>query len=109
MTTNQARDPKTDYLLSPENSALVLIDYQPMLVDGVKSQKKETLINNVVAIAKSAKLFELPIVLSSVGVEAGYQEPTISELQGLFHDVKIIDRSTVNAMEHEGFRAAVEA
>ena len=109
MTTTQMRDPKTDYLLTPENSALVLIDYQPMLVDGVKSQSKETLINNVVAIAKTAKLFELPIVLSSVGVEAGYQEPTISELQTLLPDVKIIDRSTTNAMEHEGFRAAVEA
>ncbi len=108
MTTHM-RDPKTDYLLTPENSALVLIDYQPMLVDGVKSQSKETLLNNVVAIAKTAKLFELPIVLSSVGVEAGYQEPTISELQTQLPDVKIIDRSTTNAMEHEGFRAAVEA
>ncbi len=109
MTTTQMRDPKTDYLLTPENSALVLIDYQPMLVDGVKSQSKETLLNNVVAIAKTAKLFELPIVLSSVGVEAGYQEPTISELKTQLPDVKIIDRSTTNAMEHEGFRAAVEA
>ena len=109
MATQIKRDPKTDYLLTPENSALVLIDYQPMLVDGVKSQSKETLLNNVVAIAKTAKLFELPIVLSSVGVEAGYQGPTISELQTQLPDVKIIDRSTTNAMEHEGFRAAVEA
>ena len=109
MTAQANRDPKTDYLLTPENSALVLIDYQPMLVDGVKSQSKETLLNNVVAIAKTAKLFELPIVLSSVGVEAGYQEPTISELQSQLPDVEIIDRSTVNAMEHEGFRAAVKA
>ena len=109
MTTKQMRDPKTDYLLTSENSALVLIDYQPGLVDGVKSQSKETLLNNVVAITKTAKLFELPIVLSSVGVEAGYQEPTISELQALLPDVNIIDRSTTNAMEHEGFRVAVEA
>ena len=109
MATNQVRDPKTDYLLTSENSALVLIDYQPGLVDGVKSQSRETLINNVVAIAKAAKLFELPIVLSSVGVDAGYQEPTIPELQDLLPDVKVIDRSTVNAMEHDGFRAAIEA
>ena len=59
MTTQLTRDPKTDYLLTSENSALVLIDYQPGLVDGVKSQSRETLINNVVAIAKAAKLFEL--------------------------------------------------
>ncbi len=109
MTTQVNRDPKTDYLLTPENSALVLIDYQPGLVDGVNSQSRETLINNVVAIAKAAKLFELPIVLSSVGVDAGYQEPTIPGLQGLLPDVKVIDRSTVNAMEHDGFRAGVEA
>ncbi len=64
MTTTQMRDPKTDYLLTSENSALVLIDYQPGLVDGVKSQSRETLINNVVALAKAAKLFQLPIVLS---------------------------------------------
>ena len=71
MTSKATRDPKTDHLLTSENSALVLIDYQPGLVDGVKSQSRETLINNVVAIAKAAKLFELPIVLSSVGVDAG--------------------------------------
>ena len=51
----------------------------------------------------------MPIVLSSVGVEAGYQEPTIPELKELLPDVKVVDRSTVNAWEHEGFRAAVEA
>ena len=51
MTTNQMRDPKTDYLLTPENSALVLIDYQPMLVDGVKSQSNT---NSVYKLRESA-------------------------------------------------------
>jgi len=109
MTTGIMRDPKTDHLLTSENAALVLIDYQPGLVDGVNSQSRESLINNVVALAKAAELFQLPIVLSSVGVEAGYQEPTIPELKELLPDVKVVDRSTVNAWEHEGFRAAVEA
>ncbi|MCZ6865805.1 MAG: hydrolase [Chloroflexi bacterium] len=109
MTTGIMRDPKTDHLLTSENAALVLIDYRPGLVDGVNSQSRETLINNVVALAKAAELFQLPIVLSSVGVEAGYQEPTIPELKELLPDVKVVDRSTVNAWEHEGFRAAVEA
>ena len=109
MPDSKERDPKTDYLLTSENAALVLIDYQPGLVEGVNSRSKESLINNVVALTKAAKLFELPIVLSSVGVEAGYQEETIPELQALLPDVKIVDRSTVNAWEHEGFRAAVEA
>ena len=77
MATQMTRNPKTDHLLTSENAALVLIDYQPGLVDGVKSQSKETLVNNVVALAKGAKLFGLPIVLSTVGVEAGYQEDTM--------------------------------
>ena len=109
MTTKTSRDPKTDHLLTSENAALVLIDYQPGLVDGVKSQSKESLINNSVALAKAAKLFELPIVLSTVGGTAGYQEETIPELQAVLPDVEPIDRSTVNAWEHEGFRMAVEA
>ena len=62
MTTQINRDPKTDHLLTAENAALVLIDYQPGLVDGVKSQSKENLINNAVALVKAAKLFQLPIV-----------------------------------------------
>ena len=92
-----------------ENAALVLIDFQPMLVDGTKSRSKESLVNNVVALAKGGRLFELPIVLSTVGVEAGYQEVTIPELQAVLPDVEPIDRSVVNAMEHEGFHSAVEA
>jgi nicotinamidase-related amidase len=109
MTIYPKRDPKTDHLLTSENSALLLIDYQPALVAGTKSQDREVLINNVVALAKAAKLFELPIVLSTIGVKAGYQEETIRQLRAVLPDVKPIDRSAVNAWEEEGFRAAVEA
>lgn len=77
MTTKTSRDPKTDHLLTSENAALLLIDYQPGLVDSVKSQGRETLANNVIALAKTAKLFDLPVVLSTIAVEAGYQEDTI--------------------------------
>ncbi len=47
MTTKVARDPKTDHLLTSENAALLLIDYQPGLVDGTKSIGREALVNNV--------------------------------------------------------------
>ena len=76
MTTELKKDPKTDHLLTSENAALILIDYQPQLVDGTRSISREALINNVVAIAKAAKMFEMPIVLSTIGVNAGYQEDT---------------------------------
>ena len=80
MTTQKIRDPKTDHLLTAENLALILIDYQPTLVDGTKSIRGEALVNNVIALAKVAKMFEMPIILSTIGVDAGYQAPTISAL-----------------------------
>ncbi len=109
MATQPKRDPKTDHLLTSENSALVLIDYQPQLVEGTKSIDREALVNNVVALAKAAKMFDLPIVLSTIGVNAGYQEDTIEELRAVLPDAKPIDRTAVNAWEQEEFRAAVEA
>ena len=109
MASQHLRDPKTDHLLTSENSALLLIDYQPQLVAGTRSIDREALINNVVALAKAAKMFDLPIVLSTIGVNAGYQEETIEELRAVLPDVKPIDRSAVNAWEEDGFRAAVEA
>ena len=112
MTTNTmktGRDPKTDHLLTAENSALALIDYQPGLVDGTRSIGREALVNNVVALAKAATMFNLPVVLSTIGVNAGYQEATIEELQAVLPGVQAIDRTKVNAWEEDAFREAVEA
>ena len=109
MTTLTKRDPKTDHLLTAENSALVLIDYQPGLINGTNSIEREVLINNVVALAKSAKMFNMPIILSTIGVTAGYQEDTIDELKSVLPDVETIDRRAVNAWEEQTFREAVEA
>lgn len=109
MATQNKRDPKTDHLLTAENAALILIDYQPGLIDGTRSQSREALINNVVALTKAAKMFDLPIILSTIGVDAGYQEDTIAEIKSLLPGVETIDRKAVNAWEEEAFREAVEA
>ena len=109
MTTQAIRNPKTDHLLTAENAALILIDFQPGLVDGTNSIRREALVNNVVALAKTAKLFEMPVILSTIAVEAGYQEPTIPELIEVLPNVTPIDRTAVNAWEQPEFRAAVEA
>lgn len=98
-----------EHLLSPENSALVLIDYQPGLVDGTHSIEREVLINNVVAISKAARLFELPVVVTTIGVSGGYQEPTLPEIVAELEGVEPIDRSTVDAWDSPEVRAAVEA
>ncbi len=109
MTTQIARDPKTDHLLTPENSALILIDFQPGLIDGTRSVGREILVNNVVALAKTGRLFRLPIVLSTVAVTSGYQEDTIADLKSALPDVPTIDRFKVNAWEEPAFREAVIA
>lgn len=104
-----ARDPKTDHLLSPENAALVLIDYQPSLVAGTHSIEHAVLVNNVVAMGKAAKLYDLPTILSTIGVAAGYQKDTIPELREVLDGVPTIDRHTVDAWDTPAFREAVEA
>ena len=109
MTTQTIRDPKTDHLLTAENAALILIDYQPGPVDGTNSIRREALVNNVVALAKAAKMFDVPVILSTIAVEAGYQEPTTPELLEVVPGVAPIDRTAVNAWEQPEFRAAVEA
>lgn len=103
------RDPKTDHLLTPENSAIVLIDYQPGLIEGTNSISQANLINNVVALAKIGPMFKMPVVVSTIGVEAGYQQPTIDEVRSVLPGVEAIDRGTVNAWESAEFRAGVEA
>ncbi len=103
------RDPKTDHLLTPENSAIVLIDYQPGLIEGTHSISRDNLINNAVATAKVAKMYDMPTVVTTIAVELGYQKPTISEITDVLDGVEVVDRGTVNAWESADFRKAIEA
>jgi len=109
MTTTISRDAKTDHLLTPENSALVLIDYQPTLVDGTNSIERDVLLNNVIAVSKAAKTYDLPVVLSTIGVGAGFQQDTISEAKDILGGIEAIDSGTVDAWDSSEFLAAVEA
>ncbi|MFB6455278.1 hydrolase [Chitinophaga sp. Hz27] len=103
------RDPKTDHLISPENSALILIDYQPLQVNSVKSMDHEELVRNIVVVAKVAKGFNIPIILSTVNVNSGINKPTIKQLKTVLSDVTEIDRTTVNSWEDKEFQEAVKA
>ena len=109
MKSLPVRDPETDHLLTPKNSMLILIDYQPPQICTVSSMDKGQLIHNVVALARMAKLFDMPIVLSTVNVTNGVNPPTISQLQEVLPDVKPIDRTTINSWEDEEFVEAVKA
>jgi nicotinamidase-related amidase len=108
MTSEARRDPLTDHLLTPENGALVVIDYQPTQVQAVRSIDQELLVDNIVSVARLARTFDLPVVLSTVNVANG-QGPTVPELKAVLSDSTEIDRTQMNAWEDAEFRAAVEA
>ena len=99
----------TDHLLTPQNSALIVIDYQPSQLQTVSSMDHQLLTDNIVSVARLAKTFKLPVVLSTVGVDGRGQAPTLPELKAVLDDDEEIDRSEINAWENEAFRSAVEA
>jgi nicotinamidase-related amidase len=108
MTSAPARDPLTDHLLTPQNAALVVIDYQPSQVQAVKSMDQHVLVDNIVSVARLANTFHLPTVLSTVNVAHG-QGPTLPELREVLADCTEIDRTQINSWEDVEFRQAVEA
>lgn len=104
-----ARAANEDLFLSPTNSALILIDYQPPILMGVKNIDHEELINNTTGLIKTAVIFDIPIIFSHVAVGLNGYEPMIEELRELAPNAVFIDRTNVNAWEEPEFVAAVEA
>ena len=103
------RPPEEDPFLSPTNSALVLIDYQPHILQGVRNVPHEDLLNNTTGLVKSAAHFGLPIVLSHVGVGLKGADPFLQELVEAAPSATLVDRTNVNAWEEAEFVAAVES
>src|SRR5271169_6401560 len=94
-------------LLNPNNCALALIDHEPQMFFGVQSTDRETIINNVVGLAKAAKIFKVPTILTTVAAKS-FSGPMIPQLQTVFPDQKPIDRTSMNSWEDKNFVAAVE-
>jgi nicotinamidase-related amidase len=109
MTSLPTRDQKNDHLLTPKNCALIVIDYQPVQVGSIASIDRRDLVMNIVAAARTAKLYGLPIVLSTVNVKAGANQPTIHQLADVLDGVEALDRTTINAWEDAEFVDAVKA
>jgi nicotinamidase-related amidase len=95
-------------LLTPENCGLTLIDYQPQPVFHIQSIDRQLLINNVIGLAKTALLFEIPTIVTTVLADE-FAGPLLPELRDVFPDAEVIDRTSVNAWQDPEFRAAVEA
>ena len=109
MTSQPIRDQVEDHLITPKNSALIIIDYQPPQVSSIASMDHLTLVANIVDVAKLAKLYGVPILLSTVNVKSRLNTPTIRQLAEVLEGIEAIDRTNINAWEDEEFVTAVKA
>ena len=100
----------TNYLdlLTPQNSQLIIIDQQPQMAFGVQSIDRQTLKNNVVALAKSAKVFKVPTTITTVETES-FSGHTYPELLAVFPDHKILERTSMNSWDDQNVRDALAA
>ena len=93
-------------LLTPDNCAVIFIDYQPQLFLGGTDEDWMELLKNGLLLAKAAKMFAVPVILTTV--EAGDFDGAVApQLRALFPDEAVIQRSSMNAWDDPGFVAAV--
>src|ERR1700704_2184418 len=109
MTSAPVRDPIADHLITPQNAALLLIDYQPAQLAAVRSMDHALLLKNAVSTVRTVKTFGVPVVHSTVNVASGQVQPTLLELAELLKDDPPLDRTTVNSWEDTEFVQAVRA
>ena len=95
-------------LYTAQDSAVVFIDHQPQMTFGVANMDRAALINNVTLLAKVAKEFNVPAVLTAVETESfsGYVWP---QLLDVFPGQQVVERSSMNSWDDAGFRKAIEA
>ncbi len=109
MSSFPKRDPKKDHLITPQNAALLVIDYQPIQITSINSMDKRELIMNMGTLAELAKAYDLPIILSTVNVKTGMNHDTLPTIRQKFGDIPSYDRTTINAWEDKEFYEAVQA
>ena len=94
--------------LSPQNCAVALIDFQPAMYFGVQSHDRLSIMHNAAVLAKTAKLFKIPTILSTVARES-FSGPLDSVITDIFKGQEVIDRTSINAWIDGSFRKKVEA
>lgn len=94
-------------LLTPQNSAVILIDHQPQMAFAVQSIDRTLLTNNVAGLAKTAKVFNVPTILTTVAAKS-FSGPLFPEITKVFPDAPVIDRTTMNSWEDKNFLNAVK-
>ena len=95
-------------VLTPQNSQIIFIDQQPQMAFGVQSIDRQTLKNNVVALAKAAKVFNIPTTITTVETES-FSGNTYPELLAVFPNNKILERTSMNSWDDQNVRDALAA
>ncbi|EHP43044.1 isochorismatase hydrolase [Cupriavidus basilensis OR16] len=100
-------NPKLE-MLTPQNSQLIFIDQQPQMAFGVQSMDRQVLKNNVVGLAKAAKIFNIPTIITTVESQS-FSGFTYPELLDVFPGQKLLERSSMNSWDDQKVRDALAA
>lgn len=93
-----------------EDCALVLVDYQPEMFEVIRSETNADMVElHTRLLAKTARAFDMPVVLSTVGVGYGFNSPTLPSILAELDGIETIDRTSMNAFEDDAFSQAVAA
>lgn len=100
-------NPKLE-VLTPENCQIIFIDQQPQMAFGVQSMDRQTLKNNTVGLAKAAKVFNIPAIITTVETES-FSGHTYPELLDVFPGKDILERTSMNSWDDQKVRDALAA
>ncbi len=95
-------------VLTPQNSQLIFIDHQPQMAFGVQSIDRQTLKNNTVALARAARIFDVPTTITTVETES-FSGHTYPELLAVHPEVPLLERTSMNSWDDQKVRDALAA
>lgn len=90
-------------VLTPENSQLIIIDHQPQMAFGVQSMDRQALKNNVVGLAKAAKIFDIPTTITTVETSS-FSGETFPEILNVLPEAPILERTSMNSWDDQNVR-----
>src|SRR2546430_9257243 len=99
MSSEPIRDPVTDHLLTPQNAAFIVIDYQPVQVNSIASMERQRLASNILRASKAAVIYGLPVLHSTLNDQTVINKPPTSTLRNALAKVPTYDRTSINAWE----------
>ena len=108
MASNPRRTKRSEKgLLTPDNCVVAIIDLQPQMLFGVSNFDRQTIINNNQVLSKAARVFDVPVVLSTVETKS-FSGNMWPQIQAIFPNQKPIERSSMNSWDDKNFVAAIE-